>query len=139
MYYIALIIIAIIFIWRITAGFRKGMIQEIISLIAMVIAGVCVILILGAAGSYLNQEIGKTIQMVAVLAVVCLIYRLVHVLFTSLELISKLPIIKSVDKLLGAVVGLAEAVLIVGFLVYFLKNWGLSILAQQMWTEKTHL
>ena len=139
MYYIALIIIAIIFIWRITAGFRKGMIQEIISLIAMVIAGVCVILILGAAGSYLNQEIGKTIQMVAVLAVVCLIYRLVHVLFTSLELISKLPIIKSVDKLLGAVVGLAEAVLIVGFLVYFLKNWGLSILTQQMWTEKTHL
>ncbi len=129
MYYIALIIIAIIFIWRITAGFRKGMIQEIISLIAMVIAGVCVILILGAAGSYLNQEIGKTIQMIAVLAVVCLIYRLVHVLFTSLELISKLPIIKSVDKLLGAVVGLAEAVLIVGFLVYFLKNWGLSILA----------
>ena len=124
MYYIALIIIAIIFIWRITAGFRKGMIQEIISLIAMVIAGVCVILILGAAGSYLNQEIGKTIQMVAVLAVVCLIYRLVHVLFTSLELISKLPIIKSVDKLLGAVVGLAEAVLIVGFLVYFLKaDW----------------
>ena len=119
MYYIALIIIAIIFIWRITAGFRKGMIQEIISLIAMVIAGVCVILILGAAGSYLNQEIGKTIQMVAVLAVVCLIYRL--------------------DKLLGAVVGLAEAVLIVGFLVYFLKNWGLSILAQQMWIEKTHL
>ena len=139
MYYIAFIIIAIIFIWRITAGFRKGMIQEIISLIAMVIAGVCVILILGAAGSYLNQEIGKTIQMVAVLAVVCLIYRLVHVLFTSLELISKLPIIKSVDKLLGAVVGLAEAVLIVGFLVYFLKNWGLSILAQQMWIEKTHL
>ncbi len=129
MYYIALIIIAIIFIWRITAGFRKGMIQEIISLIAMVIAGVCVILILGAAGSYLNQEIGKTIQMVAVLAVVCLIYRLVHVLFTSLELISKLPIIKGVDKLLGAVVGLTEAILIVGFLVYFLKNWGLSILA----------
>ena len=94
-----------------------------------VIAGVCVILILGAAGSYLNQEIGKTIQMVAVLAVVCLIYRLVHVLFTSLELISKLPIIKGVDKLLGAVVGLTEAILIVGFLVYFLKNWGLSILA----------
>ena len=129
MFYIALVIIILIFIWRITAGFRKGMIQEIISLIAMVIAGVCVILILGAAGSYLNQEIGKTIQMAAVLAVVCLIYRLVHVLFTSLELISKLPIIKGVDKLLGAVVGLTEAILIVGFLVYFLKKWGLSILA----------
>lgn len=105
------------------------MIQEIISLIAMAIAGVCVILILGAIGSYLNQEIGKTIQMVVVLIVVCLIYRLVHVLFTSLELISKLPIVKGVDKLLGAAVGMAEAALIVGFIVYFLKNWGLSVLS----------
>lgn len=128
MYYIALIIIAIIFIWRIAAGFRKGMVQEIISLIAMCAAGFCVILILGAVGSYLNKEIGKTIQIIVVLIVVCVIYRLVHVLFTSLELISKLPIIKGVDKLLGAVVGLAEAGLIVAFLVYYLKNWGLSIL-----------
>ncbi len=128
MYYIALIIIAIIFIWRITAGFRKGMVQEIISVIAMGVAGFCVVLILGAVGSYLNREIGKTIQIIAVLIVVCLVYRLVHILFTSLELISKLPVIKGLDKLLGAVVGLAEAALIVGFLVYFLKNWGLSIL-----------
>lgn len=129
MYYIALIIIALIFIWRIVAGFRKGMVQEITSLIAMAAGGGCVILILGAAGSYLNREVGKTIQIIAVLIVVCLIYRLVHILFTSLELISKLPIIKGMDKLLGAVVGVAEAGLIVGILVYFLKNWGLSILA----------
>ncbi len=129
MYYVALIIIAIIFIWRIAAGFRRGMVQEIISLIAMGVAGVCVVLVLGAVGSYLNREIGKTIQMVVVLIIVCLVYRLVHILFTSLELISKLPIIKGLDKLLGAVIGLAEAGLIVGFLVYFLKNWGLSILA----------
>lgn len=128
MYYIALGIIVIIFIWRITAGFRKGMVQEITSLIAMAIAGVCVVLILGAVGSYWNKEIGKTIQIVVVLIVVCLIYRLIHILFTSLELISKLPIIKGLDKLLGAVVGAAEAGLIVGVLVYFLKNWGLSFL-----------
>lgn len=129
MYYIALIIIAIIFIWRIVAGFRRGMVQEIISLIAMAVAGLCIILILGAIGSYLDKEIGKTIQMVFVLIAVCLVYRLVHILFTSLELISKLPIIKGVDKLLGALVGFVEAGVIVGVLVYFLKEWGLSILA----------
>ena len=86
------------------------------------------VLILGAIGSYLNQEIGKVIQMVLVLFAVCLVYRLVHVLFTSLELVSKFPIIKGLDKLLGAVVGCAEAVLIVGLLVYLLKNWGLSMI-----------
>lgn len=128
MYYIALGIVIIIFIWRIIAGFRKGMVQEITSLIAMAIAGVCVVLILGAVGSYLDKEIGRMIQIVVVLVVVCMIYRLIHVLFTSLELISKLPIIKGLDKLLGAVIGAAEAGVIVGFLVYFLKSWGLSFL-----------
>lgn len=128
MYYIALLIIALIFIWRITAGFKKGMVQEITSLIAMGAAGVCVVLILGAIGSYMDREVGRVIEIVAVLLIVCLVYRLVNVLFTSLELISKLPIIKWLDKLLGLAVGFAEAALIAGFLVYFLKSWGLSIL-----------
>ena len=73
MYYISLIIIALIFIWRAAAGFRKGMVQEIISLIAMAVAGFCVILILGAVGSYLNREIGKSVEMAVVLFVVCLV------------------------------------------------------------------
>ena len=128
MYYAALIIIALILIWRMTVGFRKGMVQEIISLIAMAVAGVCVLLIFGAIGSYLNREIGKVVQMVIVLLVVCAVYRLIHVLFTSLELISKLPVIKWLDKLLGIVIGAGEAALIVGFIIYFLKSWGLSVL-----------
>lgn len=128
MYYISLVIIALIFIWRIVAGFRKGMVQEIISLVAMAVAGVCIFLILGAISNYLNQEIGKMIQVIVILFVVCFVYRLVHTLFVSLELISKLPLIKGVDKLLGAVMGCAEAALIVAVLVYLLKNWGLSFL-----------
>ena len=129
MYYIALALIAVIFIWRIAAGFRRGMVREIISLIAMAVAGVCVVLIIGAVGSYLEKEISKTITMVAVLFIVCVVYGLMHVLFTSLELISRLPVIKGVDKLLGAVTGAAEAGVIVGVLVYLLKSWGLSVLA----------
>ena len=129
MYYVSLAVIILIFIWRIAAGFRRGMVREIISLIAMAVAGVCVVLIIGAVGSYLEKEISKTITMVAVLFIVCVVYRLVHVLFTSLELISRLPVIKGVDKLLGAVTGAAEAGVIVGVLVYLLKSWGLSVLA----------
>ena len=102
------------------------MIQELVSLIAMVVAGFCMILILGAVGSYLEREIGQLIQFISVLLVVCIVYRLVNILFTSLKLISKLPIIRWVDKLLGVVVGGVEAVLLVGVAVHFLKNWGLS-------------
>lgn len=128
MYYIALAVIALIFIWRIAAGFRKGMVQEIVSLIAMAVAGVCIILIFGAIGSFMDKEMGKLVQMILVLIAVCLVYRLVNILFTSLELIAGLPVIKGLDKILGAVLGCVEAGIIVGILVYFVKNWGLSIL-----------
>lgn len=126
MYYTALVVIALIFIWRIIAGFRKGMVQELVSLIAMAVAGFCMMLILGAVGSYLEQEIGELIQFICVLLVVCIVYRLISILFTSLKLISKLPIVKWIDKLLGIAVGGAEAALLVGTAVYFLKSWGLS-------------
>lgn len=128
MYYAALIIIALIFIWRMIAGFRKGMVQELISLVAMAVAGVCVVLILGAIGSYLDKEIAQVVKMVAVLLAVCLVYRLVNVLFTSLQLIAKLPIVRWLDKALGIVVGFAEAGLMVMVFIHVLKNWGLSIL-----------
>lgn len=129
MYYAALIIIGLIFIWRIVVGFKKGMVQEILSLIAAVVAGICMLLILGAIGSYFEDDMGQVIKMVLVLLVVCVVYRLVNTLFVSLKLISKLPIIKSVDKLLGIVVGFAEAAAIVVVLIQLIKNWGLSILS----------
>lgn len=129
MYYVALIAIGFIFIWRIAVGFKKGMVQELLSLIAAAVAGICMILILGAVGSYFENDIGQMIKTVLVLLVVCAVYRLVNILFTSLKLISKLPIIKSVDKLLGIVIGFAEAGIIVVLLIHLLKNWGLSILA----------
>jgi Colicin V production protein. len=125
MYYAALAGIILIFLWRMAAGFRKGMVQEIISLIAMAAAGVCVFLIIGAVGSFMDQEIGSLIQIVAVLIAVCLAYRLVNLLFISLKLISKLPIVKGLDKVLGAVVGFAEAGILVRFLVQIIKNWGI--------------
>ena len=128
MYYVVLGIIVLIFLWRITAGFKKGMVREIVSLIATIVAGFCLLLILGAVGSYMDREMGRLAQIIAVLAAVCVVYRLVNLLFTSLKLITHLPVIKGFDKILGAALGFCEAAVIVGFLVYLVKNWGLSIL-----------
>ncbi len=127
MYYVALVIIAIIFIWRIVAGFKKGMIGEIISLLSMVIAGFCLALILMAIDGYMEAQITKLIQAVIALFVLCLIYKIVSVLFTSLKLISKLPIINGLNALLGAVLGAAEAVVLVAIIVRVLKYFSIGL------------
>ena len=129
MYYFSLAVVAVIFIWRMIAGAKKGMVKELISLIAMVVAGFCVILIVWALNSYFDQKIGQVVQFICVLFAVCLVYRLVSVLFTSLKLISGLPVICWLDKLLGIVLGFVEAGLITAFLVRVVKELGLTFLS----------
>lgn len=128
MYYIVLGIMVLLFLWRIAAGFKKGMVREIVTLIATAAAVFCLLLILGAVGSYMDRQMGRLAQMIAVLAAVCVVYRLISLLFTSFKLVTHLPVIKGLDKMLGAVLGLCEAAVMVGFLVYLFKNWGLSLL-----------
>lgn len=120
--------IIIIILWRMVSGFRKGMVQEILSLIAMAVAGFCAYLLLGAIGSYLNREIGRLIQIILLLLIVCAVYKLANLIFTSIRLVSRLPVIRSADKLFGAVLGILEGIIITGYILYWLKNWGLSVL-----------
>lgn len=127
-FYLAVAAIVVIIIWRMVAGFRKGMVQEILSLIAMAVAGFCAYLLLGAIGSYLNKEIGRLIQIIILLLIVCAVYKLANLIFTSIRLVSRLPVIRSADKLLGAVFGILEGIIITGYILYWLKNWGLSVL-----------
>ena len=102
--------------------------KEILSLIAMVVAGFCAYLLLGAVGSYLNREIGRLIQIIILLLIVCIVYKLANLIFTSISLVSRLPLIRSADKLFGAVFGILEGIIITGYILYWLKNWGLSVL-----------
>ena len=127
-FYLAVAGIVVIIIWRMVSGFRKGMVQEILSLIAMAVAGFCAYLLLGAIGSYLNKEIGRLIQIIILLLIVCAVYKLANLIFTSIRLVSRLPVIRSADKLLGAVFGILEGIIITGYILYWLKNWGLSVL-----------
>ncbi len=127
-FYLAVAAIVVIIIWRMVSGFRKGMVQEILSLIAMAVAGFCAYLLLGAIGSYLNKEIGRLIQIIILLLIVCAVYKLANLIFTSIRLVSRLPVIRSADKLLGAVFGILEGIIITGYILYWLKNWGLSVL-----------
>ncbi len=127
-FYLAVAAIVVIMIWRMVSGFRKGMVQEILSLIAMAVAGFCAYLLLGAIGSYLNKEIGRLIQIIILLLIVCAVYKLANLIFTSIRLVSRLPVIRSADKLCGAVFGILEGIIITGYILYWLKNWGLSVL-----------
>lgn len=114
-----LIIVMIVVIAKVFDGYKKGMVKEIISLISMAILCVVVALLTGAISNYHEGKIFNVIVAVILLALIGIAHHVLSVVFFSAKLVSKLPVINFVNKLLGVVFGVFEVVLML-WMVYTL-------------------
>lgn len=108
-----LIITAVILLCMVVDGYKKGMVRFLISLISLLITCVVLFLLGNALSSYFDGRFFNVIITLLLLAAIGLVHHLLNVVFFSAKVISKLPIVHSLDKLLGIVVGILETVLIV--------------------------
>lgn len=93
-------------------GYGKGMVKEIISLVSMAVLGATVALLAGAFSSYNDGKIFNVVVAVVLLTVLIIAHHLLKIVFFSAKLVSKLPVVHFVDKLLGVVFGLFEVILL---------------------------
>ena len=107
------IIIAVVLLCMVMDGYKKGMVRSLISLISLLITCVMLFLIGNALSSYFDGRFFNMILTLLLLAAIGLVHHLLSVVFFSAKMISKLPIVHSLDKLLGIVTGILETVLIV--------------------------
>ena len=108
-----LIITAVILLCMVVDGYKKGMVRSLISLISLLITCVVLFLLGNALSSYFDGRFFNVIITLLLLAAIGLVHHLLNVVFFSAKVISKLPIVHSLDKLLGIVVGILETILIV--------------------------
>jgi len=120
---ILLLIVIIFMVVKIADGYKRGMVKEVISFVSLVIMCIVVLLLGTALHSYLEKEIIGVIVAVLLLVILGITHHLLRLVFFSAKLVSKLPIVSSVDKLLGMVAGAAEVILILWtvytFIMYF--------------------
>lgn len=120
---IALAIIALIFIWRIKAGFKKGLVSELNTVLSVLGAVLLGYLIKLKMGSAMKEGLGVTISLVLLICIVLLAIKILKAIITALKLFTWLPIIKGINRLLGAVAGIIEAFVMVLYLVSLIKEW----------------
>lgn len=108
-----IILCIILLIWRIVEGFNRGMVKEIISCVSLIVLSIVAILAVTAFTRYMKKDILSMASAIIILLVVLLAHRILGIVFFSAKLVSKLPVIHSADKLLGAVVGVVETALII--------------------------
>ena len=65
-----------------------------------------------------NVELGEIIPKIGYLIVAFLVYKIMTAIAEGLRKITKIPIIGKIDRFLGALLGIAEAVLIIKLVEY---------------------
>ena len=110
---ILLIALAIIMIWRISVGVKKGVVREAIALINVLFVALVISLVSMITNAYHEGNYLGIAAMAAIIVVLSIVYSILKLVFFPARVITKLPVVSSVDKLFGLVLGVAETV--VGF------------------------
>lgn len=126
------VIVLIIMFFNIVSGYKKGMVREIISLISLIVMCVVVALIGNGLNSYFDGEIANVIIAVLLLCLVGIVHHLLGVVFFSAKVISKLPVVSWIDKLLGMLFGIVETILILWTIYAFIMMLDMGMIGQQI-------
>lgn len=127
-----LIIVLIVMICSMVDGYKKGMVRSLITFISLIITCVVVVLLGNALNNYFDGNIINVIILVFMLCLIGIVRHLLGVVFFSAKVISKLPIVHWLDKLLGIVVGILETVLILWTIYTTIMFMDLGIVGQQI-------
>lgn len=124
------LIVLVFVLLKMIDGYKKGMVKEIISFVSLIVLCIVVLLIGNGLRSYVDGEFVNVFIMVLLLCILGIVHHLLGVFFFSAKMISKLPIVSWVDKLLGVVVGILETVLILWTIYTFLGVQDMGMLGQ---------
>lgn len=111
--YIVLIVVALIYIWRMFMGYRNGLIDEVGALADIVIVSVAVVAGIVVIESILGKNLIGFLVSGIILLVILIARKLLRFVFCSLGLIAKLPVLSGLNRFLGTLAGMTEATVIV--------------------------
>lgn len=127
-----LIIVIVLMAWRMTEGYKRGMVKEIISFVSLIVLCLAVAFLGGALLSFLEKDTVSMVVAIILLLVLCIGHWVLNFFFFPAKALVKLPVVKSVDKILGVVIGAAETILLVWTLYTLLLTVEMGTIGQQI-------
>lgn len=120
-------VVLLLFTWRIRGGYACGMMQEVVNLLSGLISLACVALVFIAVTSAMNQSTHILTACIIALILLGILFKLCRLLFTPLLAVGSISIVSGINKLLGAVLGAAEACLLAYFSYKALAHFGIYV------------
>lgn len=124
---IAVLILAVI---NVVIGYNKGMVKAVISLVSLVVLCVVGLLLANGISSYNDGKFFQVALVIILLGVIGMAHHMLGIVFFSAKLVAKLPVVHSVDKLMGIVFGILETALILWTVYTFAMMMDLGMVGQ---------
>ena len=106
-------VMVLFLIIKIVVGTKRGAVKELCSFVSAIIAAVVVLLIGFAIRKYIDHDRIIFIVTLLLLFIMITLYRILTLFFTTLKIITKLPGVSLVNKILSITVVIAEVVIVV--------------------------
>ena len=106
-------VLVIFLVIKIIVGVKRGAVKELCSFVSAIIAAIVVLLIGFAIRKYIDHDRVIFIVTLLLLFLMITLYRILAMFFTTLKIITKLPGVSFINKLLSIPVVIAEVVIIV--------------------------
>lgn len=117
---VLILILLLLLIWRVKRGYRLGLVKEITSMVAIAAGLVSLFLFMLLYCSYESKTWGTTVVVAIMLIVFGVGYKIGKLILLPLRGLTALPILKTLDKLLGAAAGIVEFIAIAYAMQYVL-------------------
>ena len=124
-FWILIIIGILVWGYCIKKGSEQGLVQSLNSVMTLICAAVCYNLAAGLAANYSSGDVSSALIGILLLVVVVCAYGIFHLVFSSIHIFSRLPVIKILDNILGVFGGFVEGAVVLyladAILRYFVK------------------
>ena len=105
-----LILIILAFIWRMSVGYKHGMVKELKAFLSFLVSAFSIVLICKTISAYLNENGMSMFVSILLLIILGIGFKILKLVFFSAETIARLPVIHLADKVLGIVMGAIEII-----------------------------
>lgn len=126
------IVVLLVLLWKVTEGYKRGMVKEIISFISLIVLCVVAALLASALQNYSQHEYVGLAVAVLLLCLVGIAHYFLGLFFFSAKLVAKLPVLHGADKLLGIAAGVLETVLLLWTVYTFIMTFGMGMIGQRI-------
>ncbi|MBP3477152.1 MAG: CvpA family protein [Lachnospiraceae bacterium] len=126
--FIFVLVIFLLFVWRMKKGFSNGIMKEIGNILSAVVSLVCVALLFFAVSSVMAKAMSTLTVCVIGLILLGIIFKICSLIFRPVLALGNISVIGGLNKILGAVMGAAEACALAYLLYRVLDYMGIYVL-----------